>query len=335
MKPIIIGLKSTQLQYWERKFIATHQPWGIILFARNIIDPVQLHQLINECKSVLMGHKMEFLIDQEGGRVRRLKPPHWLPAPNMAVFGQLYQKNETLALQAISDYAKWQAGEFWRLGITINCAPLVDLRIMGAHDIIGDRALSTDKNIIANLANEYAQSLENNGILPVIKHIPGHGRAMADSHLELPVVHENWDILENDFMPFQFLRAFPLAMTAHIKYTALDNKNCATMSPKIINDIIRQHIGFTGLIMSDDLSMQALQGDYGYRARQCLNAGCDLVLHCNGDEGEMNAIANAVDPLVETDRFAFNPDQRMPDKPIDIDHYYQRVVQALQPIWQP
>ncbi len=332
MKPLIIGIKSTELNFLERQFIAKHQPWGIILFARNIKNKAQTKALIDECKSINIGHNLEFLIDQEGGRVRRLKPPEWLPAPNMAIFGQAYLRDSQKAIQAIQSYAAWQAGEFQELGITINCAPLIDLAISGAHDIIGNRAFSADKNIIAILAHEYGKTLMNYGIKPIIKHIPGHGRANCDSHEDLPIVAADLATLAHDFYPFEYCNLFPLAMTAHIIYNSLDADNCATMSKRILGEVIREQIGFHGLIMSDDLSMKALQGTYHERTIKCLNAGCDLVLHCNGELEQMQEIADAILPLNHKEKFLLS--ETYPDTKIDIAANFQIVKAILGDLWQ-
>ncbi|MDX1738095.1 MAG: glycoside hydrolase family 3 N-terminal domain-containing protein, partial [Alphaproteobacteria bacterium] len=226
------------------------------------------------------------------GRVRRLRPPHWGDTIPMGLFGELYQRDKSLALDMLRLQIDLQSSQLNRLGINVNCSPVLDIRYPKAHDIVGDRGLSDEISTIIALGNEVVERFSKNGIFPVIKHMPGHGRAMADSHLELPVVDLPKDILEiSDFKPFIGLRNAPFAMTAHILFPQLDSANCATMSPHIIKQIIRKDIGFQGLLMTDDLSMKALSGSFAERSKSCLDAGCDLILHCNGDFDEMTEVS--------------------------------------------
>ena len=290
-KAFICGVAGARLTAVEQEFLQREQPYGVILFARNCYEPAQLRTLIYEIRSLLKHPFASILIDQEGGRVARLKPPHWRRYPPARFFK---------TPDAVRLNARVMAAELAALGITTDCAPLADIPTPGSHDIIGDRAFGLTAEEVTPLARAQAEGLMAGGILPVLKHIPGHGRAMADSHYELPVVDAPLELLERtDFAPFRALRDLPLGMTAHIRYTALDGAHCATHSPVVIR-YIRQKIGFDGLLMSDDLSMKALTGTYAARTQATLNSGCDLVLHCNGVMAEMAEIA-AHTPALEGD----------------------------------
>jgi len=282
-KPVIFGCGATSLTQAEKDFFAKHQPFGFILFARNIDNPEQLKKLIGELNDSVM-HKPEILVDQEGGRVQRLTTPHWPKHPATATY---------TTEKAAFDGAKQIAIELAEVGFTVNCAPMLDVRAPEAHDIIGDRAFSDDPKIVAKLGKAFAEGLVAGGVKPVIKHIPGHGRSTCDSHHDLPRVCASREQLEIDFFPFKALKDEPYAMTAHIIYEAIDAENCTTQSKAVI-DLIRNDIGFTGLIMTDDLSMKALTGTFAERTRKSLEAGCDLILHCNGDMAEMIEIAEAI-----------------------------------------
>ncbi len=291
----IFGCSGPVLSPEERSFFAHAQPLGFILFARNVENPEQIRRLTAELRAIVGRADAPILIDQEGGRVRRLKPPHWREAPPMAVFDRL---SSDKAVRAAKLNARLIAAELYDLGINVDCAPVLDVPIKGAHDIIGDRALSSHPARVALLGRAVCQGLLEGGVLPVIKHIPGHGRAFADSHLELPSVEASLDELRNsDFLPFKELADQALAMTAHVVYTALDAKQPATTSNRVIGEFIRGEIGFDGLLMSDDLSMKALSGDMEERTKASLKAGCDIVLHCNGEMGEMREVAKAARPL--------------------------------------
>ncbi len=291
----IFGCGGTELSPEERRFFSEVQPLGFILFARNVESPEQIRQLTKELREIVGRADAPILIDQEGGRVRRLKPPYWRAAPPMAVFDKLPGDK---ALQAAKLNARLIATELCDLGINVDCAPVLDVPIKGAHDIIGDRALSSDPARVALIGRAVCEGLLEGGVLPVIKHIPGHGRAFADSHLELPNVEASLDELrKSDFLPFKELADQALAMTAHVVYTALDPAHPATTSAKIIADFLRGEIGFDGLLMSDDLSMKALSGNMTERTQASLAAGCDIVLHCNGEMGEMREVAQAARPL--------------------------------------
>jgi len=291
----IYGCAGAILDPPEKAFFRDCDPAGFILFARNIDNPNQVRELVSDlCESV--GRKdVLVLIDQEGGRVARLKPPHWRAAPPQGLFGQL---DRDAAVHAAKLNARLLADELMVLGINVDCLPLLDLRFPGAHDIIGDRAFGETVEIVSRLGQAVCEGLLAGGVLPVIKHIPGHGRARADSHLELPRVDTGrGELEETDFAPFREFADMPLAMTAHIVYGDIDPERPATTSPIVIGEIVRGFIGYDGLVMTDDLSMRALRGDLADRAADSLAAGCDLVLHCNGDLGEMKQIAEAARPL--------------------------------------
>lgn len=295
VKSFICGIAGTQLTHEEREFLENEQPYGVILFARNVENPAQVRTLTQQLKAA-MGHaNAEVLIDQEGGRVARLKPPHWRAYPPALTLA-----GKADAKRAVYINARLIAEELRNVGITMDCAPLADVLAPECHDIIGDRAFGNTAEAVATLARVQADALLDGGILPVLKHIPGHGRATLDSHEALPVVNASLQELEaSDFIPFRALNDLPLAMTAHILYTALDGNLVATWSPTVIS-FIRQNIGFDGLLMSDDLSMKALGGSYEQRTELALMAGCDLALHCNGHMDEMKAVAKAAGPLSET-----------------------------------
>lgn len=281
-KAFICGVKGHYLSAVEQDFLNREQPYGVILFARNCDNPLQVKTLCREIMNCLKHPFASILIDQEGGRVARLRPPHWRKYPPAKQIGTA--TNVRLNARVIAD-------ELYALGITTNCAPLADVPVAGCHDIIGDRAFGQTPEQVAELARAQSDGLLDGGILPVLKHIPGHGRAHSDSHEELPVVDASLEELEkSDFKPFRALKDIPLGMTAHILYTALDKKTVATQSKTVI-DYIRTNIGFDGLLMSDDLSMKALKGTYAERTKATFKAGCDLALHCNGNMAEMLDVA--------------------------------------------
>ncbi|EKV31411.1 Beta N-acetyl-glucosaminidase [Caenispirillum salinarum AK4] len=293
----IFGLAGPRLTDAERAFFADADPYGFILFGRNVETPDQVRALVAELRACV-GREAPVLIDQEGGRVRRLKPPHWRDAPSMAPFVALHARDPAAAGRAVSLNASLLAAELADLGIDVDCYPLADVPVAGAHDIIGDRAFGHDPAVVSTLCGHAISGLLAGGVLPVIKHIPGHGRAFADSHLDLPTVDADRATLEaTDFVPFKALAQAPYGMTAHIVYTALDPDRPATTSPTVIRGVVRGELGFEGLLMTDDLSMKALTGDFAVRAAESLAAGCDLVLHCNGDMDEMTAVARGCRPL--------------------------------------
>lgn len=293
----IFGCSGLALSDAERRFFARTRPFGFILFARNVEAPDQVRQLVDDLRDSV-GRRAPVLIDQEGGRVQRLKPPHWRRRPPMAVFGRLAGRDLPLARRAAYLNARLIAADLEALGIDVDCAPLLDVPVAGAHDIIGDRAFGNDPHLVADLGRAVMDGFLDGSVMPVIKHIPGHGRAMVDSHLALPVVEaDRATLATNDFAAFRSLRDAPWAMTAHVVYKAFDDRRPATTSPVVIGEIIRGAIGCEAVLLSDDLSMKALTGGFAERTTACLDAGCDLVLHCNGDMTEMQAVAAALRPI--------------------------------------
>jgi beta-N-acetylhexosaminidase len=289
------GLEPTRA---ERAFFKAERPWGFILFRRNIESPDQVRKLVDGLRKAVDRADAPVLIDQEGGRVQRLGPPHWPKYPPGRAYGRI-GSNDPLTRREIARLgARLIAHDLKALGITVDCVPVLDVPVPGAHDVIGDRAYAEEPRAIAVLGRAAAEGLIAGGVLPVIKHIPGHGRAGADSHLDLPVVDADRATLsETDFLPFRHLADMPLAMTAHVVYAAIDAKNPATTSRKVMREVVRGEIGYDGLVMSDDLSMKALAGAFDDRARAAIRAGCDMLLHCNGDMDEMKAIAAATPEL--------------------------------------
>jgi beta-N-acetylhexosaminidase len=295
---LIVGLHGLELRADERAFLADVRPAGIILFARNITMPEQVGRLIAEARAAIGCDDSLALIDQEGGRVQRLRPPHWRALPRAATLAALYQRDREAGCAAARLIARLTAGDLAALGIDTNCTPVLDLPVDGAHDIIGDRAFGTSVDQVVALGRAVAEGHLAGGVLPVIKHIPGHGRARADSHLELPVVATRRDELaRTDFAPFAALADLPVAMTAHIVFSAIDPLHPASTSAVVTSEVIRGAIGFDGLLMSDDLSMKALGGPMRTRAEAVIGAGSDLALHCNGDLAEMQAAAAGVPAL--------------------------------------
>lgn len=295
MKPVIFGCAGPALSEEERDFFASEQPAGFILFARNIQSPQQVLALTSEMRSCLGRPDVLITIDQEGGRVQRMTSPHWQKYPPMALFGQCAKIDAQLAEDALAMNCTLIADDLRRVGINMDCLPLLDVPVAGCDNVIGDRAFAGDPTLVAKLGRVVVDSLMQNGVLPVIKHLPGHGRATVDSHKELPVVAEPVDLLETtDFLPFKALADCPFGMTAHIVYSALDPVNPATTSATVIERAIRESMEFKGLLMSDDLSMKALEGSMAGRASAALGAGCDMILHCNGDMAEMRDIAGVL-----------------------------------------
>lgn len=291
----IYGCSGTSLSEQERVFFRQALPWGFILFARNISEPAQVKALVEQLRDTVGDGQAPVLIDQEGGRVARLKPPHWRERPPAARFGLLHAQNPEAAREATYLNARLIAHDLSSLGINVDCLPVLDVPVAGAHDIIGDRAFAHDPATIIALGRAQIEGLMDGGVLPVMKHIPGHGRAESDSHLALPRVSAEMELLSaSDFVTFRSLDQCPIAMTAHVVYESIDPQRPCTTSPKVIRDVIRGEIGFDGLLMSDDLSMKALDGPLSVRAKQAQFAGCDLVLHCNGDMEEMRDVASEV-----------------------------------------
>ncbi len=293
-RAVIFGLAGPEPSARERALFADADPLGFILFARNCVRPEQVRTLVAELRATVGRDDAPVLVDQEGGRVQRMGPPHWRAAPPAACFAAMAEADEAAALEAAWLNARLLAADLADLGITVDCAPVLDIPQPGAHDVIGDRAAGATPAEAAMFGRVTCGGLLAGGVLPVIKHLPGHGRATADSHVGLPVVRAARDELERvDFAPFQALNGMPWGMTAHVVYTALDDARPATISPIVIADIIRGAIGFDGVLVSDDICMGALGGPIGQRAAAALAAGCDLVLHCNGVFEEMESVAAA------------------------------------------
>jgi beta-N-acetylhexosaminidase len=295
-RAFICGLVGHALTAEERAFLSEARPWGVILFRRNVFSRGQLQALTSDIRDTL-GARAPILVDQEGGRVQRLGAPHWRGYPAAARFERLCdepERQERLAWLG----ARLIAHDLREVGITIDCAPVLDAPQPGAHDVIGDRAYSRDPVAVARLGRAAALGLLAGGVLPVIKHIPGHGRARADSHLELPVVGATREELERvDFLAFRANADLPAAMTAHVVYTAIDRCAPGTLSKIVVGETIRRDIGFDGLLLTDDLSMKALSGGFRARAEAAIAAGCDIVLHCNGDLTEARAVAEGAPEL--------------------------------------
>jgi beta-N-acetylhexosaminidase len=291
-RAFITGVSGPKLTTEEREFIRSERPWGFILFKRNIETQAQVIMLVRELRDSLGQPGAPVLVDQEGGRVQRFAPPHWPAYPAGAVFGALYDIDPKLGLTAARLSARLIAADLTETGVTIDCLPLADVPVAGADAVIGNRAYGTEPGKVAAIARAVTEGLEQGGILPVLKHIPGHGRAAADTHFRLPVVDTPRVELERtDFAAFQPLADLPMAMTAHVVFSALDPAHPATTSATIIKQVIRGVIGFQGLLMSDDVSMNALAGSIAERTRAIFAAGCDMVLHCNGKLDEMRELA--------------------------------------------
>lgn len=294
----IFGCAGLELTPDEDRFFHDTDPLGFILFARNCESREQIRDLTAALRASVGRDDAPILIDQEGGRVRRLKPPTWRAAPAAARFGALAAADPAAAAEAAYLNARLIAAELRDVGVNVDCLPCLDVPAPGGHDIIGDRAFGQDPDLVAALGRAVADGLLAGGVLPVAKHLPGHGRARADSHIELPVVDASSAELDRtDFAPFRALADLPMGMTAHVVYADIDADAPATISPTVVRDVIRGAIGFDGLLMTDDLGMQALAGSYAARATAGLAAGCDVVLHCGGDMGEMEQVASAIRPL--------------------------------------
>jgi beta-N-acetylhexosaminidase len=294
----IYGCAGTTLLPDEVAFFRDVQPWGFILFGRNIADRDQVRALTASLRDTLGDASAPVLIDQEGGRVMRLKPPTWPQRPPQACFGSLYDRSPDDAKEAAYLNARLIAHDLVEVGINVDCMPVLDLPVEGADNVIGDRAFARDAGVIIELGRAVIEGLIEGSVLPVMKHVPGHGRATADTHFALPnVATPAEELSTTDFVPFRGLNHCPMAMTAHVVYDALDAKRPATLSPKVIRDVIRAEIGFEGLLLSDDISMGALSGSLSARTRAALFAGCDIVLHCSGKMDEMKGVAAEAKPL--------------------------------------
>jgi beta-N-acetylhexosaminidase len=294
-KAFISGCKGLAITPEEKAFFAGERPWGFILFGRNIGEPEQISDLVASLRDSVGNPDAPVLIDQEGGRVQRIRPPIVPQYPNGAAIGEIYRRDREQGLRAAWLMSRLHAFDLMRFGITVDCLPVLDVPIEGSSDVIGNRAYGHDPQAVAAIGAAAAEGLKAGGMLPVMKHMPGHGRAFVDSHHKLPVVDVPFEELaKSDFVPFVAMKNELMAMSAHIVFTAIDPENPATTSPKVVDDVIRGHIGFDGLLMSDDVSMNALAGNIEERARGIVAAGLDLVLHCHGIMDEMLQVARVV-----------------------------------------
>src|SRR3954468_855079 len=297
-RAFITGVSGLELTDAEREFVRAERPWGFILFKRNVDAPAQVARLIGELRALVENPDAPVLIDQEGGRVQRLGPPHWPVYPPGAVFGALYDIDRALGLKAARLSSRLIAADLIDLGINVDCLPLADVPVEGSDAVIGNRAYGTEPGKVAAIARAVTEGLEQGGVLPVLKHIPGHGRATADSHFRLPTVDTaRAELDRTDFAAFQPLADLPMAMTAHVVFSAIDPAQPATTSATMIQQVIRGVIGFQGLLMSDDVSMNVLAGSLAERTRAIVNAGCDMVLHYNGKLAEMRDVARETPEL--------------------------------------
>ena len=298
MRSVIFGCAGLELTPDERAFFRDVDPLGFILFARNIDSPEQARRLSDELRSCTARAETPILIDQEGGRVARLKPPHWRKAPPGRVFGELYARDPDAGLEAAKLNSTLLAADVLSVGCTVDCLPVLDVSFPDTHSVIGDRSYAESPEAVAAIGRAAAEGLARQGVMPVTKHVPGHGRATVDSHELLPRVKVSREELERaDFLPFKLLADLPWSMTAHVLYEAVDRNAALTISARGVREVVREHIGFDGLLLSDDLSMQALGGSLGERAARALAAGCDVALHCNGEMAEMKQIAATIVPL--------------------------------------
>ena len=330
-KAFITGCAGSELSDAERRFFAAEKPCGLILFARNCKTPAQIAALVASFKDAVESDEVLVLIDQEGGRVQRLRPPNWRAMPPARCFGALYETAPEAAKRAAFSAARLMAQELSDAGINVNCTPVLDVPERGAHEIIGDRAFSDDPDVVIALGRAVVDGTLAGGVLPVVKHVPGHGRAHADSHLALPRIDATPAELDaTDFRPFRALADAPLAMTAHVLLTAFDGARPASVSPVIMGEVIRDRLGMTGLVMSDDIGMQALDGAYAARARDVLAAGCDVALHCSGALDEMIEIAPAVPPLdgIAAERFEAARARLHDPQPFDVSSAISLVADA-------
>jgi beta-N-acetylhexosaminidase len=337
MRAFITGVAGPALTHEERQFLRDAQPWGLIVFTRNIAGPDSLRRLIGEFRSAV-GRDAPVLIDQEGGRVQRLRPPHWPGYPPGAAYGALYDRDRETGLAAARLGARLIASDLAGLGIDVDCLPLADVPVAGSDAVIGDRAYGTEPAKVAAIASVIAEGLVDGGVLPVLKHIPGHGRATADSHKRLPVVTAGRATLEaTDFAAFRPLAGLPLGMTAHVVFSAIDPVAPATLSAVIVGGVIRDSIGFRGLLMSDDISMGALSGSLSERTATAIAAGCDMVLHCNGELAEMHAVAAAAPALAgdAARRAAAALATKRPAAPFDVAASRAEFSRLMKGTWPP
>jgi beta-N-acetylhexosaminidase len=320
MRAFITGLAGPALTDEERGFLREAQPWGLILFKRNVAEPTALRRLTEDARSAV-GRNVPVLIDQEGGRVQRLGPPHWPAYPPGAAYGALYERDRDAGLEAARLGARLIAADLLPLGIDVDCLPICDVLAGGPNPAIDSRSYGREPGQVSVIGTAVARGLAEGGVLPVVKHMPGHGRAAVDSHHKLPVVNADRATLNaTDFAAFRPLATLPLGMTAHVVFSALDPVAPATTSVTIVSHVIRDSIGFSGLLMSDDVSMGALSGSLGDRTKAAIAAGCDMILHCNGKMDEMLAVAAAAPQLAgeAARRAAAALGLRKPPAPIDV-----------------
>ena len=338
----ILGIGGTELSNWEKGFFREADPYGFILFARNVEDHNQIRTLTDQLRDVVGKNNVPILVDQEGGRVMRLKPPHWRKIPAAGVFGELVDKSPEDAREAAYINARLMAMDLREAGFNTTCAPVLDLRFPGMSDVVGDRSYGADVARVVVLASAVAAGLLDGGIAPVIKHIPGHGRAAVDSHKDLPIVGATRaELSELDFAPFRQMKDVMAAMSAHLLFTAIDDQRPGTVSVTIINDVIRGDIGFENLLISDDLSMEALGGSIASRTHECLSAGCDIALHCNGKRTEMEEVASMTPllsgaALLRSQNFTNQISSFKIDKPSSsqLTDWRMRLADLLAPVWQ-
>jgi beta-N-acetylhexosaminidase len=335
VRAFITGLAGTKITPAERAFLREASPWALILFKRNILTPQQVAGLISDFREIV-GSEAPVLIDQEGGRVSRLGPPHWPAYPPGAAFGRIYQHDAAGAVAVARLGARLIASDLTELGISVDCLPIADIPVHDADPVIGDRAYGSSLGQVVDIARAIAEGLMEGGVLPVLKHIPGHGRATVDSHFKLPVVDAQYGTLAaNDFAAFQQLADLPLGMTAHVVYTALDPDHPATTSAAIIDNVIRGFMGFDGALMTDDVSMGALSGSITERTRKARRAGCDLILHCNGNLQQMQMVAENCGDLAgaAAERAARALRTRRSPGPMDASHARAEFSRMISSVW--
>jgi beta-N-acetylhexosaminidase len=297
MKPVVFGCAGAVLSDEERAFFAAHRPLGLIVFRRNCIDKAQLSALTASFRDIVADETAPVFIDQEGGRVQRLRAPIWWEAPAAGAIGALADSDPEAAEVLARDVGAAIGVQLAEVGINVDFAPCLDVRFPFTHDAIGDRAFHADPAIVAQLGRAYAEGLARFGVQATIKHLPGHGRARLDSHLDLPVIDDDAEALSVDLAPFAALKHLPWGILSHLLFPALDPDEPATTSATIIRDIVRGRIGFSGILATDDISMKALKAPVEVSSVKALEAGCDVVVHCNGDMAEMRAIAEALSPM--------------------------------------
>jgi beta-N-acetylhexosaminidase len=338
----VLGVAGTELNNWEKGFFREADPYGFILFARNVEDRNQVRALTAALREIVGNSNVPIFVDQEGGRVMRLKPPHWRKIPAAGVFGELFDRNSDDGREAVYINARLMAMDLRDAGFNTTCAPVLDLRFPGMSDVVGDRSYGAEVQKVVSLASAVAAGLLDGGIAPVIKHIPGHGRAAVDSHNDLPVVSASRaELSELDFAPFVQMKDVLAAMSAHLLFAEIDDQRPGTVSEKVINDVIRTEIGFENLLISDDLSMEALGGSIASRTHECLRAGCDVALHCNGKRTEMEEVVSMAPllngaPLVRAQTFtnqiaSFKVDAPSPSQLTD---WRLRLAELLSPVWK-